>query len=146
MISDIKGGVDEKIKDGVTTNINSGNWTQNVNDGTITIYSPQLIRIASGTKISLEAPESVFNPKLHSLTVTAFSETLTGNTATASGVTSAMIGVSNAVTGLSNAFKLKEFSKTVFQTESNDIVVNLEVTNISNRTLNITNNALFVIT
>ncbi|MCA4824384.1 MAG: type VI secretion system tip protein VgrG [Serratia rubidaea] len=146
VISDIKGGVDEKIKDGVTTNINSGNWTQNVNDGTITIYSPQLIRIASGTKISLEAPESVFNPKLHSLTVTAFSETLTGNTATASGVTSAMIGVSNAVTGLSNAFKLKEFSKTVFQTESNDIVVNLEVTNISNRTLNITNNALFVIT
>ncbi|CAI0984638.1 type VI secretion system Vgr family protein [Serratia ficaria] len=146
VITDIQGGVSEAIKDGVTTNINSGNWTQNVNDGTITIFSPNLIKIVSGEKISLEAPESVFNPKLHSLTVTAFSESFTGNSVTGSVVTNTLVGVANNVTGLSNAFKIKEFSKTAFKTETNGVVVNIEVTNISNRTLNLTNNSLYIIT
>ncbi|ASL83200.1 MULTISPECIES: type VI secretion system Vgr family protein [Serratia] len=143
---EIKGGVNETIKDGVTTNINSGDWTQNVNAGTITIYSPHQIKIVSGEKISLEAPESVFNPKLHSLTVTAFSESITGNSVSASAIASSIVGVSNGLTGLSNSYKLKEFSKTAFKTETNGVVVNVEVTNISNRTLNVTNNSLFIIT
>jgi len=88
----------------------------------------------------------VFNPKLHSLTVTAFSESITGNSVSASAIASSIVGVSNGLTGLSNSYKLKEFSKTAFKTETNGVVVNVEVTNISNRTLNVTNNSLFIIT
>ncbi|QJT81165.1 type VI secretion system Vgr family protein [Kosakonia sp. MUSA4] len=41
---------------GLSVNVNDGNWTQNVNSGEISIYSPGLIKITSGTKVMIESP------------------------------------------------------------------------------------------
>ncbi len=41
---------------GLSVNVNGGNWTQKINDGSIDIYSPQLIKIKSGTKVMIESP------------------------------------------------------------------------------------------
>ena len=140
------GGRKETIDGGVTIDVNSGNWTQNVNAGTITISSPNLIKISSKQQIVMEAPEAVFKPKLHTLSVTGFSESFVGTSVSGTIASLAAVGVTNSINGLSNSFKLKEFSKTVFKKESNGAVINFEITNISNRTVNITNNSLFIIT
>ncbi|WP_405055561.1 hypothetical protein [Kosakonia oryzae] len=130
----------------MTIDVNSGNWTQNVNAGTITISSPNLIKISSKQQIVMEAPEAVFKPKLHTLSVTGFSESFVGTSVSGTIASLAAVGVTNSINGLSNSFKVKEFSKTVFKKESNGAVINFEITNISNRTVNITNNSLFIIT
>jgi type VI secretion system secreted protein VgrG len=54
----------------VIINVNSGNWEQNVNSGTITITSPHDITLKSATNINLDAPKS-------SYTIAGFKETLT---------------------------------------------------------------------
>ncbi|QHM94557.1 type VI secretion system Vgr family protein [Kosakonia sacchari] len=134
------------IEGGLTVDVNSGNWTQNVNGGTITISSPNMIRISSKEQIVMDAPEAVFKPKFHTLSVTAFSESFVGHSASGTGMTSSATGIALSANGMSIGFKLKDLSKTLFKKEANGVVINYEVTNISNRTLNITNNALYIFT
>ena len=50
-------GQDIEIGDGgLLVNVNGGNWTQNVNDGEISFYSPKLIKIKSGEKVLIDSP------------------------------------------------------------------------------------------
>jgi len=48
---------------GMKVNVNGGNWEQNVKSGTIAIYSPDLIKITSDTKVMIESP--TFETKDH---------------------------------------------------------------------------------
>ncbi|AIA25031.1 type VI secretion system Vgr family protein [Kosakonia sacchari] len=134
------------IEGGLTVDVNSGNWTQNVNGGTITISSPNLIKISSKQQIVFEAPDALFKPKFHTLTVTGFSESFVGNSISGTLTAFAAVGLTNTFNGLSNSFKVKEFSKTLFKKEANATVINFGITNITNRTINVTNNALYIIT
>ncbi len=81
----IQGGQTETITGGVIINVNSGNWEQNVNSGTITITSPHDITLKSATNINLDAPKS-------SYTIAGFKETLTGNSASVTGASESLTG------------------------------------------------------
>lgn len=59
--------------------VNTGNWSQTVQGGSITIFSPQEINITSGTAINMNAPKAKFEPKFHNISVTALNESFTGN-------------------------------------------------------------------
>lgn len=139
-------GKTETILGGVVVNVNSGNWEQNVNDGTITIYSPDEINITSGTSVNINAPKALFQPKIHSLTITALSESATGNSLSLTGVSTSFAALSNSANLASTSFKLKDWSKTVFKAKTSNITVNLEMVKITNSVTNITNNSLFIIT
>ncbi|TDT52410.1 type VI secretion system secreted protein VgrG [Enterobacter sp. AG5470] len=138
-------GRKETIDGGVTIDVNSGNWTQNVNNGTITIYSPQQINITSDTGINLNSPKALIQPKLHTLTITALNESFYGNNVSTAGMTTSLSLMSNTVALGSSSFKLKEWSKTVFKAKTSTVTVNMNVTNVTNTVTNITNNALFII-
>lgn len=94
----------------------------------------------------MDAPEAVFKAKFHTLSVVAFSESFVGHRACRTGMTSSATGLALSANGMSIDFKQKDLSKTLFKKEANGVVINYEVTNISNRTLNITNNALYIFT
>ena len=81
----IQEGQTETITGGVIINVNSGNWEQNVNSGTITITSPHDITLKSATNINLDAPKS-------SYTIAGFKETLTGNSASVTGASESLTG------------------------------------------------------
>ncbi len=81
----IQEGQTETITGGVIINVNSGNWEQNVNSGTITITSPPDITLKSATNINLDAPKS-------SYTIAGFKETLTGNSASVTGASESLTG------------------------------------------------------
>ncbi|WLI77594.1 type VI secretion system tip protein TssI/VgrG [Kosakonia sp. H02] len=139
-------GRNETIDGGVVINVNSGNWEQNVNGGTITFFSPHDINITSETAVNINAPKALFQPKVHSLTITAFNESFTGHNLSASVVSNTLAGMSNSVNLASASFKLKDWSKTVFKAKTSNITVNLEMVKITNSVTNITNNSLFIIT
>lgn len=93
------GGKTETVLGGVVVNVNSGNWEQNVNDGTITIYSPQDITLHSATKINLDAPNIKSKAKAHN-------ESFTGNSFS-------MTGLSESFTGASFGFTTTTISTSV---------------------------------
>ena len=72
-------GKKETIDGGLNVLVNTGNWSQTVQGGSITIFSPQEINITSGTAINMNAPKAKFEPKFHNISVTALNESFTGN-------------------------------------------------------------------
>ncbi|HFL1539514.1 TPA: type VI secretion system Vgr family protein [Enterobacter asburiae] len=155
------GGQDTTIASGgMKVNVNGGNWEQNVNDGTIHIYSPNEIKLTSGTSITMEAPAAEFKPKLHSLTVTAFNESVTGhnlsvtglseivtvNNVSFSGISSSLGIMSNSANLATSSIKVKDWSKTLFKAEINSVNVTREGVKIFNSVANVINCSLHIIT
>lgn len=143
----IKGsGKDESIEGGLRINVKTGDWTQHVESGTVTISSPNLITIKSETGIEMNAPSALFKPKFNSTSVTLFNESFTGHNVAISGIANSASLLSNSVSLATSSFKLKDWSKTLFKTENNATTVNLALTQINNTITTISNNALFIIT
>ncbi len=92
----IQAGQKETITGGVTINVNSGNWEQNVNSGTITITSPHDITLKSTTNINLEAPKS-------SYTIAGHKEAITGNSFSLTGASESITGAALDLKALSAA-------------------------------------------
>lgn len=92
----IQAGQKETITGGVTINVNSGNWEQNVNSGTITITSPLDITLKSTTNINLEAPKS-------SYTIAGHKEAITGNSFSLTGASESITGAALDLKALSAA-------------------------------------------
>ncbi|WP_039054783.1 type VI secretion system tip protein TssI/VgrG [Enterobacter sp. Bisph1] len=116
-------GRKETILGGVVINVNSGNWTQNVNEGTITIFSPQDITLRSTTKINLDAPNIKSKAKAHnesftgnSFSMTGTSESFTGASFgfTASTISTSLMSVSVGAFSIKNKpFELKRHDNKV---------------------------------
>ncbi|WP_342325068.1 type VI secretion system tip protein TssI/VgrG [Kosakonia sp. BYX6] len=116
----VSGGKVETIDGGVTVDVNSGNWTQNVNAGTITIYSPNVITIKSKSKVSIDVPFMESRASSHkesfvgnNFSMTIASESITGVSASRTGVSLAHsnVSVSHNTFGYSN--KAMEIKKIV---------------------------------
>jgi len=88
------GGRKETIDGGVTIDVNSGNWTQNVNAGTITVFSPDVITIKSDSKVSIDVPFMVSRASSHK-------ESFVGNNFSMTGASESITGVSASRTGAS---------------------------------------------
>ena len=101
------GGRKETIQGAVIVNIDSGSWTQNVNAGSITIYSPNDITLESKTKINLMAPNVKSKAKAHN-------ESFTGNSFSMTGASESITGLSASRTGLSLAHANVSVSYTTF--------------------------------
>ncbi|WP_039056537.1 type VI secretion system tip protein TssI/VgrG [Enterobacter sp. Bisph1] len=138
------GGRREYIHGGLTVDIERGNWSQTVLAGTIHLTSPNMIKLTSLEQIVLDAPEAVFNPKVHSLSVTALSESFVGHSASVTGVSSSIATLALATQGSSIGVRVHEISETLFKKEENGVVINYDVTNVSNHTLKVVNNVLCI--
>lgn len=104
------GGRKEMIQDGVVINVNSGNWTQNVNDGTITIFSPQNITLRSTKDITLDAPTITKNTEQHNDYVTGQSLSIKGVSfgLTATNISASAVSLSVGAFSIKNKpFELK---------------------------------------
>ncbi len=140
------GGKWENIHGGLTVDVDSGNWSQIVKAGTIHLSSPNMIRISSLEQIVLDAPEAVFKPKLHSLSVTALSESFVGHSASSTGASSGITGISLSSQGTAIGVRLHEISQTLYKQEENGVVINFAETNITNQCLQVVNNVLCIFT
>lgn len=78
----------------MTIDVNSGNWTQNVNAGTITVFSPDVITIKSDSKVSIDVPFMVSRASSHK-------ESFVGNNFSMTGASESITGVSASRTGAS---------------------------------------------
>lgn len=105
----IKSGQVETITGGVVINVNSGNWEQHVNAGTVLITSPQDITLKSTTNINLTAPKS-------SYTIAGHKEAITGNNFS-------LTGASESITGA--ALDLKAFSAAAIHTTITHNVISI---------------------
>ncbi|EAA0892401.1 type VI secretion system tip protein VgrG [Salmonella enterica] len=94
-------GKKETIDGGLNVLVNTGNWTQTVQGGSITIFSPQEINIISSMAINMKAPKTKFEPKLHNLSVTALNESFTGNSFSMTGASESFTIMSLSRTGVS---------------------------------------------
>lgn len=81
--------------------VNTGNWSQTVQGGSITIFSPQEINITSGAAINMKAPKAKFEPKFHNISATALNESFTGNSFSMTGASESVTGMSGSRTGVS---------------------------------------------
>mgnify|MGYP002765110783 FL=1 len=94
-------GKKETIDGGLNVLVNTGNWSQTVQGGSITIFSPQEINITSSTAIHMNAPKAKFKPKKHNLSVTALNESITGNSLSMTLTSESVAGISGSRTGVS---------------------------------------------
>ncbi|MFT2798574.1 type VI secretion system Vgr family protein [Serratia sp. N21D137] len=142
----IKGsGKNEDIDGGLHVNINTGDWVQYVKNGEIKISSPKLITIKSDVGITMDAPSSVWNPKLHNLTVSAASESILGVNVSVVGESQSLSLHSNSASLVTTSFKLKDWSKTVFEAKSNDVSIKMTSTEINQLLLSVTSTEFFII-
>ncbi|WP_313510752.1 type VI secretion system tip protein TssI/VgrG, partial [Kosakonia sacchari] len=117
------GGRKETIDGGVTIDVNSGNWTQNVNAGTIAIFSPDVITIKSDSKVSIDVPFMESRASSHkesfvgnNFSMTGASESITGASASRTGVSlsHSNVSVSHNTFGYSNkAMEIKQIKAVV---------------------------------
>ncbi|EKL0981588.1 TPA: type VI secretion system tip protein VgrG [Klebsiella aerogenes] len=94
-------GKKETIDGGLNVLVNTGNWSQTVQGGSITIFSPQEINITSGAAINMKAPKAKFEPKFHNISATALNESFTGNSFSMTGASESVTGMSGSRTGVS---------------------------------------------
>ncbi|WP_244181322.1 type VI secretion system Vgr family protein, partial [Pantoea allii] len=74
----IDSGLKQTINNGVLINVDSGNWEQHVNGGTILIKSPMNITLNSDTQVDIQAPKSSYTIAGHKEAITGNSFSLTG--------------------------------------------------------------------
>jgi type VI secretion system secreted protein VgrG len=115
-----KGGKEETITaGGLVVNVDGGDWTQNINKGKITIYSPGEINLTSESAINLKAPKAKFEPKLHTFSVTAFNESITG-------ITSSFSGATNSIAITSVSFNPASFNISGIKMNNNPVSIHLD--------------------
>ncbi|MDN2486479.1 type VI secretion system tip protein VgrG [Kosakonia sacchari] len=113
------GGRNETINGGVTIDVEGGGWTQTINGGELTIKSPHKINLISSTGVNIEAPTAWFQPKLHSFSMTAWSESFTGNSFS-------LVGFSEGITTVSLSVNPASFNITGVKMSNNPVSIHLD--------------------
>ncbi|MDF7680754.1 hypothetical protein PT300_09255 [Enterobacteriaceae bacterium ESL0689] len=94
-------GKKEIIDGGINTLVQSGNWTQKIENGKIALYCKQAIDIFSDEAINFHAPKAEFHPEFHKFSMTALSESVTGNSLSINGASETATAVAGSRIGVS---------------------------------------------
>ena len=133
-----KGGRKETIYGGVEIKVQSGDWSQNVINGKVTISSPQEINLISETSINMNAPKATFSSKIHELSFTGFKESFTG---TSLGIT----GVNTFINGLVTSIAGTSVSSNVFSISYSKFTQNIKKTEVSQSDVSIDGGTVHII-
>ena len=101
-----KNGQETIIDGGLKVFVRTGDWTQKVERGSITIESPDEINIVSSKAINMKAPKAKIGKIDHTCSATGASESFTGNSFSITGASESITGMNafnNCVT-ISNTF------------------------------------------
>ncbi|EGI3917516.1 type VI secretion system tip protein VgrG [Escherichia coli] len=99
-----KNGQETIIDGGLKVFVRTGDWTQKVENGSITIESPDVINIVSSKAINIKAPKAKIGKIDHTCSATGASESFTGNSFSITGASESITGMnaSNTCVTISN--------------------------------------------
>lgn len=112
----VDGGLERRIKGDVLINVDSGNWTQNVNAGAITLTSPETITLKSSTKVKIDAPQSTS-------TIAGHKETITGSIASITGASMEIKGISLSEVPVTISHNVISLSRKEFEARNAPLAV-----------------------
>jgi len=113
----IDSGLKQTINNGVLINVDSGNWEQHVNGGTILIKSPMNITLHSDTQVDIQAPKS-------SYTIAGHKEAITGNSFSLTGVSESITAAALDAKHTSIAHNVISMSHKTFEAKNSAMSLN----------------------
>ncbi|MGG6175234.1 type VI secretion system Vgr family protein [Pantoea allii] len=113
----IDSGLKQTINNGVLINVDSGNWEQHVNGGTILIKSPMNITLHSDTQVDIQAPKS-------SYTIAGHKEAITGNNFSLTGGSESITAVALDAKHTSIAHNVISMSHKTFEAKNSAMSLN----------------------
>lgn len=136
------GGKGQTINGGLNVIIKSGNWTQNVEHGSISIFSPEEINISSSKAINMKAPKAAFEPKLNNFYMTAAEENFIGQSFSLKGITESFTALACTMNEISISYNDVSVSHNTFSQSNKAIEISKAKSSVSTGDLSVSSKSL----